>query len=180
MKTQPLYFFILFSFLLCFSSFAQNNNHNPDYHSFVQEGNKWNNVDVWAFPNPPIPIPDFIFHPQCFMLHGDTIINGMEYKKMYFSTRKDPIFPYDWSLRNFMREDENKKVWYKDISSGSEEILYYDFSLEISDTVPVDLGNNEWPVVVEDITYETINNGEQRKVFWLSKEKEIIQKIIIN
>jgi len=161
---------IVLSFLLCLGSFAQINNVTDDYHPLVQEENKWNNVDVWAFPNPPISIPDFIFHPQCFMLHGDTIINDMEYKKMYFSTKKDPIFPHDWSLRNFMREDEDKKVWYKDINSSSEEILYYDFSLEIGDTVPVDLGFNEWPVVVEDITYETINNGEQRKVFWLSSE----------
>jgi hypothetical protein len=85
---------------------------------------------------------------------------------MYYSTKKDPIFPQDWALHSLMRENE-KKIWYKK-NMSSDEILLYDFSLEIGDTVPNSWGDYFPPVVVEDISYKIMSNGEERRVFWLS------------
>jgi hypothetical protein len=90
---------------------------------------------------------------------------------MYVATKEYPTFPQDWTLQNFMREDENKKVWNKNKNSDSEQ-LYYDFSLEVGDTLPNYLGHAvPYPdyliTVVENITYEKMRNGEERKVWHL-------------
>jgi hypothetical protein len=148
--------------------YAQNNTTNNNYHPLVQEGKVWSVVfvmgDIW----------DYHFTTTQMVIWGDTIINDIQYKKMYASTKKYPIFPQDWILNNFIREDENKKVWYKDKNSSSVEKLYYDFSLEIGDTLPDSLGlsmppNYPFePVIVENITSITLLNGEERKVWHLS------------
>jgi len=164
--------FYLTGLLLLFFPFctwinAQNNTHRDDYHPLVQEGNKWNVLDAESYYNPQIPIPCYKYKTQSFMFMGDTTINDKEYIKLYTSLKKEPVFPQDWSLKGFMREDE-KKVWYKDKNPNFDEKLYYDFSLEIGDTVPNPWGDYFSVVVVENISNEKLYNGEERKFFWLS------------
>jgi len=101
--------FLLFPMILLFGVFAanaQNSKINSDYHPLVQEGKVWSVVlvmgDGW----------DYYFTTTQMTFWGDTTINDIQYKKMYASTKEYPVFPQDWILQNFMREDENRKVWY--------------------------------------------------------------------
>ena len=151
--------------ILCmFCLVLQVNAQNDRYHPLVQEGRTWSVLERYG------QMPwEWKFTTTQMAFFGDTIISDIPYKKMYVTTKEFPQFPQDWTLQNFMREDENKKVWYKMINSGMEE-LYYDFSLEIGDTLPENLGRTTHieTVIVEDITYKTIQNGEVHKVWHLS------------
>jgi len=70
---------------------------------------------------------------------------------------------------------------FKKINSGTEK-LYYDFSLDIGDTLPEYLGCTT-PiyecVIVEDITYKKMLNGEDRKVWHLSYNDSDIKELWI-
>ncbi|MDL2241120.1 T9SS type A sorting domain-containing protein [Bacteroidales bacterium OttesenSCG-928-K03] len=144
---------------------AQNGATKYEYCPLVEEGKNWSILDAQETYNPS-PIQDFTYRTHRMIFYGDTIINDLHYKKMYSSTEENSVFPHGWTLQGFMREDE-KRVWYKQNYLNSTEKLYYDFSLEIGDLVPnaLDTGEN---IIIEDITYEIMNNGEERKVFWLS------------
>ena len=141
---------------------AQNNKINDDYHPLVQEGK------IWSVVTREGHLPwEWKFTTTQMAFFGDTIINDVLYKKMYATIKEYPIFPQDWILQNFMREDEDKKIWYKRINSGTEQ-LYYDFSLEIGDTLPNNIGYGcSYPIIVEDITYKIMHNGEERRVWHL-------------
>jgi hypothetical protein len=41
--------------------------------------------------------------------------------------KKFPIFPQDWTLKSFIRKDDNKKIWYENDFSSADK-LYSDFS----------------------------------------------------
>jgi len=164
------YLLILLYTLIGLYAHAQNN-FNDDYHPLVQEGKTWRVLEAtWQFPIPPSPIGYYTYETRSFMFKGDTIIDDKEYKKLYSSFKENPIFPNDWWVFSFMREDEEKKVFHLKRNGFGEQWveLLYDFSLEIGDTVHNPWGDNFPAVVVEDITYEKMNNGEERKFFWLS------------
>ena len=160
-------FFLFFQIILLFGIFtAKSQNNNPNdttYYPLVQEGK------VWSVLTREGPSPwNYKFSTTQMALFGDTLIDDVLYKKMYASEKEFPEFSQDWTLQNFIREDEDKKVWYKK-NSSSEEKLFYDFSLEIGDTLPENLGYeiNE-KVIVEDITYKIMQNGQERKVWHLT------------
>ena len=61
-----------------------------------------------------------------------------------------------------MREDvSEKKVWQYE---GVEDNLLYDFSLEIGDSIFFELIDQD--MVVENITYEVLQDGEIHRVIW--------------
>ena len=159
--------FLFFPIILLFGVFAANaQSNNPNdttYHPLVQEGKVWSEVLVSGSV-----MYGLHFTTTKMALFGDTIISDVLYKKMYVSKNENPEFPQDWTLQNFMREDEDKKVWYKK-NATSEEKLYYDFSLEVGDTVPKEIEHyGQHNVIVEDISYITMKNGEEYKVWHLS------------
>jgi hypothetical protein len=159
---KNLIFFLVFTvfFEVCAVNAQENN-----YYPLVQEGK------VWSVVNRQGQMPwEWKYTTTQMAFFGDTTINDVLYKKMYASTKEFPEFPQDWKIQNFMREDENKKVWYKRNASSKEE-LYYDFSLDIGDTLPDNLGYVtplSHIVFVKNITYEKMHNGEERKVWHLS------------
>ena len=158
--------FLLFQIILLFGIFTAKAQ-GETYHPLVQEGKVWSVLEA-ILQNIPDPMGDYTYNTQHYIFQGDTIINDLLYKKMYVSTKEFPKFPKDYTLQNFMREDENKKVWYKG-NSSSEEKLYYDFSLEIGDTLPKEIEHSGISdVIVEDISYITMKNGEEYKVWHLS------------
>ena len=159
---------------------AQTDTISHEYHPLVQEGKMWS--ELWA-ENSWISGSPMIYHNYStyyFMIYGDTIIGDIKYKKLYRSSTKDPVFPDDWTLRSFLRENTNaKKVWIYNWSGSTDVIgehLLYDFSLEIGDTVPDmfyfsndHLGDR---TIVSNITYETMQNGEIRKAIWFNNGYE--------
>ncbi len=98
-------------------------------------------TEMYYYPDEDNHAP--VFH--CYALKdNDTVINGNLYHKLYHST--DTIFTED-KLIGGLRED-NKKVYYYSIKTVSfspeckytdiakdTEILLYDFSFKIGDTV---------------------------------------------
>ena len=167
MKKNPLVLLLLFLLpMILFFGILPVKSQDNIYHPLVQEGKCWSIVSVDDCGG----IQNLKFTTTQMAFFGDTVISDVPYKKMYISAKEFPIFPQDWTLQNFMREDEDKKVWYKR-NSGSEEKLYYDFSLEIGDTIPEDIGEQlyfEPAVIVEDISYITMQNGEKHKMLHLS------------
>jgi len=72
---------------------------------------------------------------------GDTIIESVSYSKIYSSTKNDGIF----NLQNAtyycaLREDSLKRI-YARRPTDTIELLFYDFSLNIGDTVCMDFLN---------------------------------------
>ena len=168
---------LLLIFLLMYvSTFAQYNN----YHPLVQEGKIWSVLDAEWHPSsdPSNPMGYYTYSTEYFTFQKDTIINDVEYKKLYKSKKENPIYPQDWYLFSFMREEDNKKVWqFKTNAFGEQwEKLLYDFSLEVGDTIPEEIiycGSN-CKIIIDDIATMTLHNGEVRKVFRFSRFGDVM------
>jgi hypothetical protein len=71
---------------------------------------------------------------------GDTLIGAYTYKKVLYAYNTSPG-PFNFSPYTFKfayRNDSlNKKVYYLDVTGGANnELLWYDFNLNVGDTVP--------------------------------------------
>jgi hypothetical protein len=87
---------------------------------FVTENKTWHvKVADWYYINTEI-----------FKTEGDTIINDMTYKKLWFSFNDSAMINKD--LRGFLRE-ESGIVYYRDYYSTEDKVLY-NFNLETGDT----------------------------------------------
>ncbi|MDR2084711.1 MAG: T9SS type A sorting domain-containing protein [Bacteroidales bacterium] len=170
-KTITIFLIVLL--LGIFSANAQNN--KDDYHPLVEEGKVWSILTAkWDWPTPENPTGLFDYNTQYYMFYGDTSINESDYKKIYTSSKEEHIFPNDWNLYNsFMREDNDRKVWCLRSSAwGNQwEELLFDFSLQINDTID---NNMVPPLIVDDIIYKTMQNGEERKVYLFSTGGQVI------
>lgn len=135
-------FFTLFSFQNLFSQ------------SFVDEGNQWSLVS-YNFAGDA--------HNTTYRIEGDTTINGMEYKKLWY-TFENPILA-NWVLSKFIREDSTKQVFEK-VGMNSEEIIY-NFGLSAGDTI----FNNVLPGLnglISEVDSIELNDGSMRKRLALS------------
>lgn len=140
-KLLPL--FLLFSFFLS-SLNAQ---------ELVREGVQWNIGAVyWSFP----PFQETI----SVKLEGDTLIQGLLYKKVYESY--DSLNTIWEATDEYLREDDEKRVFYK--AGLAEDIPLYDFNLVVGDTFPGAMGTfSDCYFVVRAIDTLVLLNGDQRK-----------------
>lgn len=121
-----------------------------------------------------------------YYLSGDTLIEGQAYKNLYIRlfVRNDELPGGGWSshewplqvsyqyLAGFIREDiQERKVYWLDSSENldtcneeGEEILLYDFSLEVGDSTYT-CGYEDEPLVVQEIRTEELY-GRERRVFY--------------
>ncbi len=114
----------------------------------VREGNQWNTV-VWPTFNPNTS-------SYREKIGEDTIINNLVYHKVYTSNDKQET---NWKFNyEYIRQDSMKRVYSK--SWNKEEVLLYDFSLELNDTF---FFKNYCDQVVTEIDSIQLNNGEFRK-----------------
>lgn len=126
-----------------------------EYYPLIEENKTWNVLAVaWFFPN------DTSYSTVTYKFDGDTIIDSNEYLKLFYSHEEYPI---DWYLMCCMREDSNKRVWGH--WGFEEEILMYDFTVEVGDTIIS--GIDPLPYVLDSIGVETINQQERKK-YWIS------------
>lgn len=95
---------------------------------------------------------------------GDTIIEGKHYKIINDNTSENILgFGYD----------ENKQTFFRPIESPiNEDILIYDFNLEIGDTFNLPYPINPFldtvyfePIIVLDIDYVGLSDGSLRKKY---------------
>lgn len=77
-----------------------------------------------------------------FKVEGDTMLYGINYKKVYYLRNYDNYFSdprvndINWSYYCSIREDENLQIYMRDYLSSANEVLLYDFSKwEIGDTL---------------------------------------------
>ena len=86
----------------------------------------------------------------------DTTLNNIVYNKVYYSSDS---LNTSWQFYNsYLREDLTKKVFLKE--GSSEDILIYDFSLEVNDTFLVE---DVCTLIVHEVDSVMLNNGEVRK-----------------
>ena len=132
-----------------------------DYEPIIQEGNEWHTLDVIV--NPGFP-PHEYYTTLVDWLAEDTLIDGARYTKV-MRTRNGEGAP---SLACLLRE-ENGKVWKRESSS---DILIYDFTAHVGDTLRFgDFGEfSYW--VVDSISIEQIGGVDRRKI-WFGLEYDI-------
>ena len=124
----------------------------------------WSVLDAEVYYIPGVPIGFYKYETVNLMFYGDTVINAKKYKILYSTLKKEPIFPTDWKVEEFLRE-ENKKVWKLWWGGGFYEELLFDFSYEVGDTVNDNLVP---PLVVGEISYKTMLDGKEYKLFRFS------------
>ena len=129
-----------------------------NYYPLIEEDKTWNVLSVaWVGPFPW----DTSYSTVSYKFLGDTIINSKEYFKLY---KSDEEYPSNWDLWCFMREDSNKRIWYRDWFADDESLMY-DFSVEVGDSIFA--GIEPVYLHIDSISVDTINQ-EERKKYWIS------------
>jgi hypothetical protein len=122
-----------------------------NYFPVVEENKKWNVMYV-GFPG----FGDTIYSTNTYKFEGDTVINGLNYLKVYKSEEEIPEL---WTLEGCIREDQDKKVYF---NKWGIDYLKYDFGVEIGDTIEISPNYSPLQVLVESID-SVIINGIYRK-----------------
>lgn len=135
-----------FSILILFFLFYQNVNSQ----SFAEEGNQWS-MRSYTFAGP---------YSITYRIEGDTIINGIDYKKM-LGTSEDPSLAVNWNLSKIIREDSTQKVYQLNASSNEESVIY-DFGLSVGDTIVSNVSPEQNSIVTTVDSIE-LNDGTKRK-----------------
>lgn len=151
------YLLIHIIFLLTLTaSYSQSN----VYHPFPDTTSVWS-IDDYN-------IISYVKSHTRYGLKGDTIINGMNYKKIYIISSWDTtmITPYNWYYAAI--REESKKI-YARIGNIPEQVLY-DFNLSVGDTMHYNYsiimqGPDTFSRVVTAIDSIKLFNNEYRKRF---------------
>ncbi|MDA3879421.1 MAG: T9SS type A sorting domain-containing protein, partial [Prolixibacteraceae bacterium] len=146
-----------------------------EYVPFPDSAAIWS--EVFYFPSTECEIPAKVF--ERFALSGeDTIINNKDYKKLYLFY--DSVFDKnDAECIGGIREDSLKRVYYAGRKIHNykphiifDEVILYDFSLKIGDTISSgNMYNVKYEMYVEDIDTVLIGNT-LRKSFTFSSGKQ--------
>jgi len=146
----------LIAFALFFSVLT---GYNQAYLPLLVENNEWN---VLCAGTTPYPYWDTVYSTMSYKISGDTLINAMQYKKVYSS---DEEVPLNWNINCCMREDTTGLVWMRYLNE-SDEYLVYDFSINPGDTVI--LGHyDSVRMLVDSITVMSIEGNDHRK-YWFT------------
>ncbi|PZU86955.1 MAG: hypothetical protein DI529_07955 [Chryseobacterium sp.] len=140
---QKFYSFILV--LITSFLFAQN------YSPLLVEGNKWH-VTLYDGSTSPTCLYITQQTTYAYKIAGDSIVNGKTYKKIVFDFTGYPYIRTCGTTNNqqnnfaaLLREDVNEKKIYKIINGTTDEVVLYDFSINIGDAIPhlgYDFDNN--------------------------------------
>lgn len=149
MKTK-----ILFSLLVIF---VANTTFSQEYFPLVKENAVWNITNVnFAID----PWDSDSYNTNSYRIFGDTTINTIIYKKLWFVNCFDETF--NEANSNYfaaIREDDKKVYFFKD----DEEYIIYDFSLEVGETFLYYSFFSNQVVELQVESIETILvNGENR------------------
>ncbi|MDR0683395.1 MAG: T9SS type A sorting domain-containing protein [Dysgonamonadaceae bacterium] len=115
------------------------------YIPYVEDSCRWSYCQLYQ-----VSMKDYKVDYSTYQLKGDTTINGLTYKKLYYSCSEN----YIAALR-----EENRKVFIKE--NQQDECLLYDFNLQEGDYME----KNEMSYLITKI--DTVQIGEtQRKRFF--------------
>ncbi len=132
MKQKKILFHITGYFLFLFTI----NVHSQEYVPFPDSNAIWSEVFTSEQP--------FEIETYQYGISGDTVINAKQYHKIYLLN--DTVYPLvTGQYCGAIREDSSKKIFVIDFncvypSAGQDEVILYNFSKSIGDTVFVGLG----------------------------------------
>ena len=159
MKTRS-FILIVIMWIACQHAFPQ------DYDSLVVENAQWK--VILDSDDPP-----WADEMSGWLLRGDTVINNLQYKKLYsraFEEAQSNII-ISQNLYGFLREDvENKRVYALESQNGGcdssgTEYLLLDFSYEVGDTSQLCIHTEELGNVVLLEKYIGFVYGKDRNIF---------------
>ncbi|MBL7113145.1 MAG: T9SS type A sorting domain-containing protein [Bacteroidales bacterium] len=105
---------------------------------------------------------------------SDTVINAFQYKRVERSLEESPM---SWSFYGYIREDNEKRIFYRTSASETEKMLY-DLDLGIEDSVVVsglyDFAQNQFVDMIYHVTaMDSFQIGDTfRKQWHLSIREE--------
>jgi hypothetical protein len=142
---------ILFALIMvaCISVRAQ------QYYPLVETGKIWSTGFRVGYP-------PYSQHTDFIKFEGDTVINGLTYRKIMITP--DSLLT-GWALWSYIREDGSHKVYHYNSWQGMEFLLY-DFDVVVGDTVMV----NQSPsgLLLDSVYTMTMENGELRTAYrWM-------------
>jgi hypothetical protein len=150
---------------LCFNALLS----SAQYHPMLDSANIWSYTSTMIAIRLPAPASDctYPFYNYSYAKHytvGDTILGANMYKKVYATDN------YNTCLFGFLREDSAaQKVYFHDVNNNPEVVLY-DFSMQLNDSINVDF-TNDWGYfedgyfTLDSITTVNIAAGQRRKFF---------------
>ncbi len=157
---------------------AQNQNYIP----MVNQG------AVWFETYSTMPSPYGYNYAAKLYFDGDTTFNNKQYQKLYkvyVNVLCQQIIQFGPTYNGALREDTlTQKVWIVDWDAN-DEILFFDFSLGVDDTVPTDcyFSKNFYPLTVSNIDTVTTYDGLERRKWqffldgWALDGSEVIEGI---
>ena len=149
---KKLNIYTIFALLLMTRSVAV---YAQEYVPIIQEGNVWNTLDVTVSMYNT-------YYNNIIWFSGDTIIDDVRYAKLMGTTNGGA--PHLFSV---LREDDGK-VWER--LNNQREILLYDFTANVGDTLRCGLWADEYYYyIVDSISMEHIG-GVDRKMLWFGLE----------
>ena len=123
----------------------------------------WSEYDIWWEGYIPETTPYYM------VITGDTIINDISYHKIVQSWGDTIIDMTIDHFRGCFREDTNKSVYFLP-NDSINEVLIYDFSKNIGDTIYVIGGSLQWksgydtlPHIINEIDSVFINDNYRKR-----------------
>ncbi len=164
--------FIIIALALKSSLYAQDN-----YRPFVEEGKSWKYyikaTDLWW--DGKETHWDTEYEHATLTIEGDTIVDGKEYKKVINSS--DNTLFYDTDFIYGIIREENKKVFmrfffdwgYDPEFPLSEEVLMYDFDLNVGDKFVEESVNYS-----TTLTLQSIEENDGKRIYIFSTNRDWI------
>lgn len=144
------------------------------YHKLVRTNVYWDDFYV------VLPELCFTGGSRVYFTNQDTVINGLTYKisksQQIHQANPGPFCPpflldtIAYTTPQFFREDTlARKVYLYSPDNGGSDQLFYDFSLQVGDTLKsgyyLAIGDT---LVLDSIGDLVLDNGESRKAFWFN------------
>ena len=119
---------------------------------------------LWSTMKGPVSGCSSFFCSSYFIkMAGDTVVEGIHYTKVLSS--EDQLMK-KWITEGFIREDSNKKVFYRE-TIAKEECLLYNFGCKVGDTLQLYCACRESGFLVDSISTIAID-GIPCKSFYLT------------
>ncbi len=131
----------------------------PTYYPLIETGKTWHVVEG-GFGG---------FSTYTYKVEGDTMISQENFKILYRSYEE---FPVSWEKYGYIREDEDKKVYYSPFNFNdtifNEPSMVYDFGVELNDTLTITSFAYNSPydleIVITGIDSVLIGENKRRRV----------------
>lgn len=148
--------FLLIGIIITFGTYSQN------YHPFPDSNAIWNEYSIH------VEYPQNVAYKIRYGIIGDTVINSKTFSKVY-RLINDTCLNINNAVYFGAIREEDKQIFTITTYHGEQEILLYDFSKEIGDTIYSNSpeGYMAYPVIVSNIDTVELFDGSNRRRYWL-------------